>query len=55
MTTINKLRNQVDQLKADATKQQQQYKKAQGLFILALIFLLASILYLVSRQRRPTA
>ena len=55
MTTINKLRNQVDQLKADAAIQQQRYKKAQGLFILALIFLLAAILYLVSRQRKPTA
>ena len=52
MTTINKLRNQVDQLKADAEKQQLHYKKTQGLFILALIFMFTSILYLLTRKRK---
>jgi hypothetical protein len=51
MNTINKLRGQVDQLKADAEKQQQQADKTRNLFIIMII--LASILLFISRKPKP--
>jgi hypothetical protein len=53
MNTINKLRGQVDQLKADAEKQQQQADKTRNLFIVMII--LASILLFISRRQKPGA
>jgi len=55
MNTINKLRNQVDQLKADAEKQEQQQQKKQLFYILIFILMLASILYLLARKRKQRA
>jgi hypothetical protein len=55
MNTINKLRNKVDHLKADGEKQQQQFKKNKGLFILAMIFMFASILYLLTLKNKRRA
>ena len=52
MTTINRLRNQVDQAKADTEVQHQQYEKTKTRFIIAIILLSAIIFYLVSRRRR---
>jgi len=52
MTTINKLRDQVDQLKADAAKQQQEHDKTVRWLILLLIALLIATLYFASRKRK---
>ena len=52
MTTINKLRNQVDQLRADAAKQQQEHDKTVRWLILLLIALLVATLYFASRKRK---
>jgi len=53
MNTINKLRNQLDQLKAGAQKQEQQREKTLLLYIAIFILMLASILYLLIRNRKP--
>jgi hypothetical protein len=55
MSTINKLRQQIDQLKADADKQQQEHEKTQKLFIIALILMFVSILFLLTRRRNRKA
>ena len=55
MTTINKLRAQVDVLKADAEKQQQQEEKTKRYFIIALIIIAVLILFLFSRKSRGKA
>lgn len=55
MTTINKLRKQVDLLKADADKQQRRSGKTEGLLIVILVIMLASIFYLVSGKRKRAA
>ncbi len=52
MMTINKLRDQVDLLKADELKQQQQFEKMKRKFIIATILMLALILYLATRKRK---
>jgi hypothetical protein len=51
MTTINRLRDQVEHLKADAEKQKQQHKKSRDLFIIAFIVMLGLILWLISSKR----
>lgn len=51
MTTINKLRKQVDWLKADNKKQQQHYQRMQNIFIIVLIVLLALVILLLRRKR----
>lgn len=51
MTTINKLRRQLDELKADAQTKQRQYEKTQGLFILIVIGMVSLILYLLARKK----
>jgi hypothetical protein len=53
MTTINKLRNQVDQLKAESDKQQEQAAKTRNIFIVLLIILLGAIIYLLARKKTP--
>jgi hypothetical protein len=55
MTTINKLRNQVDQLKADTAMQQIAQEKTERNFIIALIAMFALILYLLTRKRKQRA
>jgi hypothetical protein len=55
MTTINKLRAQVDNLKADAEKQQQQEEKTKRLFIVALIIMSALIVYLIGSKSKRKA
>jgi hypothetical protein len=52
MTTINKLRQQVDQLKADADKQQQQAAKTRTIFIVLLVLMLVLVLYLLGRKNK---
>jgi len=52
MTTINKLRNQVDELKADAEKQQAAHEKTKHLFIGAFIVMLLLILLLATRRKK---
>lgn len=52
MTTINKLRNQIDQLKAEAEKQQQEHEKFKHTAIIAFIVMAAIILYLATRRRK---
>ncbi|MDB5007677.1 MAG: hypothetical protein JWP45_2070 [Mucilaginibacter sp.] len=48
MTTINKLRNQIDQLKAEAEKTQQEHEKLKHIGIIALVIMGAIILYLAT-------
>jgi len=55
MTTINKLRAQVDALKADAEKQQQQEEKTKRFFIIALIIMSALIVYLIASKSKRRA
>lgn len=55
MTTINKLRSQADQLKADAAKQQIAQEQTERNFIIALIAMFAVILYLLTRKRKQRA
>ena len=52
MTTINKLQQQVDQLKTEAKDQNQQYEKTRRNFIVAVIVLLAMLVILITRTRR---
>lgn len=55
MTTINKLRNQVDQLKACAANEQIAQEKTERNFIIALVAMFALILYLLTRKRKQRA
>ncbi|MGZ3874390.1 MAG: hypothetical protein ACXVJD_15825 [Mucilaginibacter sp.] len=55
MTTINKLRAQIDALKADAAKQEQQQEKTRNMFMIALILMLASILLLLTLRNKRKA
>jgi hypothetical protein len=55
MNTINKLRNQVDQLKADAVKQEEQQQKTQRLYIIVFIIMLGTILFLLFRKVKKMA
>ena len=55
MTTINKLRNQVDKLKTDAEKQRQEQEKTKRNFIIFLILMIASILYLLTMKNKRRA
>ena len=55
MTTINKLRAQVDTLKSDAEKQQQQEEQTKRFFIIALIIMAALIVYLIGSKTKRKA
>lgn len=55
MTTINKLRAQIDALKADTEKQEQQQEKTRNMFIIALILMFASILLLLTLRNKRKA
>jgi hypothetical protein len=52
MTTINKLRNQIDQLKAETEKQQQEHEKLKHIAIIVFIIMGTIIVYLASRKRK---
>lgn len=52
ITTINKLRNQVDQLKADAAKRQQAHDKTVSWLILLTVILLVTTIYFAIRKRK---
>ncbi|WP_259069220.1 hypothetical protein HDF24_13475 [Mucilaginibacter sp. X4EP1] len=52
MTTINKLRNQVDQLKVDAAKRQQEHDKTVSWLILLTVILLVTTIYFATRKRK---
>jgi len=51
MTTINKLRSQVDQLKADAETQRQSQQEAKNLFIIIVIVLLGVLCFTMFKKR----
>ncbi len=55
MTTINKLRDQVERLKAEAEKQQQQQEKTKHWIIIGLLIMLVALLILLSRKSKPRA
>jgi hypothetical protein len=52
MTAINKLRSQIDKLKADAEQQRQQQGKTKQWAIILFILMLTSILYLAFRRSK---
>ena len=51
MNTINRLRQQVDQLKQDALTQQKQQEKTERMHIIVFVLMFGSILYLLMRKR----
>lgn len=54
MNTINKLRAQIDELKADAQEQQQQQEKTRNMLIIIVLGLSALVLLLlIFRRRKP--
>ncbi len=55
MNTINKLRAQIDTLKADAEQQQQQQEETRNIFVIVLILMFASILLLLTRKNKRKA
>ena len=55
MTTINKLRSQLDQLKADVIRQQSETEKEQRIYVIVIIIMFALILLLVFRKRKRIA
>jgi hypothetical protein len=55
MTTINKLRDQIEQLKAEAVKQHRQQEKTKLLLIIVFILMLASCLYLATLKSKRKA
>ena len=55
MTTINKLRQDNDRLKAEAIEQQHQHARTKNIFIIVFVLMLASILFLVSRKSKRKA
>jgi len=52
MITINKLRLQNDQLKAEAEKQRQKHDKTRHLYIIVLILIIASIFFLFTWKNK---
>jgi hypothetical protein len=55
MNAINKLRTQIDLLKAEADKQQRQAEKNTQRFIVSLVLALVAILLLATRRRKRPA
>lgn len=55
MVTINKLRSQADQLRSDMATQQRQHESTMNSFIVIIILMLASILYLLTRKSKLMA
>jgi hypothetical protein len=55
MTTINKLRQQIDQLKQEAQKEKEHQESQMRIFILVAVLMLGSILYLLMKKRAVKA
>jgi hypothetical protein len=51
MTTINRLRDQIDKMKQDQLTEKKQYENTQRLLIIIVVLMLASILLLLFRKR----
>jgi hypothetical protein len=51
MNTINRLRQQIDQLKQEAQKEKEHQAKLLRIFIIIAVLMFASILYLLSKKR----
>ena len=51
MNTINRLRQQIDQLKLETQKEKEHQGKLLRIFIIIAVLMFASILYLLSRKR----
>ena len=55
MTTINKLRQQIDQLKQEAQNEKEHQENLMRIYILAAVLMLGSILYLFMKKRAVKA
>src|SRR3569833_469340 len=55
MNTINRLRAQIDKLKADEAATQKSHERSQRIYIIALVLMLGSILILLFRKRAVSA
>src|SRR5581483_4362595 len=55
MTTINRLRGQIDKMKQDEITTQKSNESAQRIYIIALVLMLGSILILLFRKRAVSA
>ncbi|MBS1532881.1 MAG: hypothetical protein JSU01_21435 [Bacteroidetes bacterium] len=55
MNTINRLRAQIDKMKADELASEKSHDRAQRIYIIALVLMLGSILILIFRKRAATA
>ena len=53
LSAINKLRQQVEQVKADADKQQQQYAYTKNILMIALVLMAAGVLGLLFLKKPP--
>jgi hypothetical protein len=51
MNTINRLRQQIDQLKQEAQKEHEHHVRVLRIFIILFVFMLGSILYLLFKKR----
>ncbi len=55
MTTINKLRQQIDQLKQEAQQDKEHQENLMRIFIIVAVLMLGSILYLLIKKRAVKA
>lgn len=55
MTTINRLRQQIDQLKQEAQKEKEHQESLMRIFILVAVLMLGSILFLLMKKRAVNA
>lgn len=55
MNTINRLRQQMDQLKQEALKEKEHQQKLLRIYIAIFVLMFASILYLLSKKRAAKA
>jgi hypothetical protein len=54
MNTINRLRQQIDQMKQDAADAKKHYEKGEHVYLIALVLMLGSILLILFIKRFPT-
>jgi hypothetical protein len=55
MNTINRLRQQIDQLKQEAQKEREHQVGTLRIFIILIVLMLGSILYLLIKKRAGKA
>jgi hypothetical protein len=55
MNTINRLRDQIDKMKQDALNVKQQQESRQRIYIILIVLMLGSILFLLAAKRRASA